>query len=347
MPPDVAFQQILKGLPAVDYSRDELIYAPRNPRTNRVYGYSPVEQIIMTVNIALRRQVHQLQYYTEGNVPEAIIGMPKEWNPDQIAQFQAYWDTMLEGDTASRRHAKFVPDGLIIHDSKKETLKDEYDEWLARVTCFAFSIEPTPFVKQANRATAQTARAQSLSEGLVPAMRWVEGLMNLVLAKNFGAPDLCFEFDAQDDVDAKTQAEIDQIYVTVQVKTPNEVRNHLGLDPLTPDQIQEFQALNPPPPPPVPGDPAIDEGKPPAQKAELPEIHNHINVEGAKITMPDVKVGGPTVNISPPDVIVDIGATTIKAEFEASPSPIMKKVTKTVIAKRNADGELIGTITEE
>lgn len=69
MPPEVAYQQILKGMPAVDYNRDELIYKPRNVRTNKLYGFSPVEQIIMTVNIALRRQIHQLQYYTEGNTP--------------------------------------------------------------------------------------------------------------------------------------------------------------------------------------------------------------------------------------------------------------------------------------
>src|SRR5512139_672100 len=40
-----AYQQILKGVPAVDYTSDELIYKPRNIRTNKVYGYSPVEQI--------------------------------------------------------------------------------------------------------------------------------------------------------------------------------------------------------------------------------------------------------------------------------------------------------------
>jgi len=29
---------------------------PRNPRPHKAYGFSPVEQIVMTVNIALRRQ---------------------------------------------------------------------------------------------------------------------------------------------------------------------------------------------------------------------------------------------------------------------------------------------------
>jgi phage portal protein BeeE len=84
LPPTPAYQQILKGIPAVDYGADELIYAPRNPRVHKAYGFSPVEQVQMSVNIALRRQIYQLQYYTEGNVPEALIGVPENWNPDQI-----------------------------------------------------------------------------------------------------------------------------------------------------------------------------------------------------------------------------------------------------------------------
>jgi hypothetical protein len=41
-PPDPAYQQILKGVPAADFSADELIYLPRNVRSHRLYGMSPV-----------------------------------------------------------------------------------------------------------------------------------------------------------------------------------------------------------------------------------------------------------------------------------------------------------------
>jgi hypothetical protein len=40
-------------------------------RAHRVYGYSPVQQVLMTVNIALRRQLWQLDYFTEGSIPDA------------------------------------------------------------------------------------------------------------------------------------------------------------------------------------------------------------------------------------------------------------------------------------
>src|SRR5579872_1186338 len=48
-----AYQQVLKGLPAVDYSARDIIYRPRNLRVHKVYGYSPVQQIMLIVQIAL------------------------------------------------------------------------------------------------------------------------------------------------------------------------------------------------------------------------------------------------------------------------------------------------------
>lgn len=259
LPPDVAYQQILKGMPAVDYSRDELIYKPRNVRTNKVYGYSPVEQIVMTVNIALRRQLHQLQYYTEGNVPEALIGVPEDWNPDQIKQFQEYWDSLMEGNTAARRHAKFVPGGMKPTFTKEAALKDEYDEWLGRIICFAFSLSPQALVKAMNRATAETAQSAALAEGLVPVMNWVRGLVNYVVWKYFGYDDLEMKWEEEDDTSPQVQMTVLTGYVSAKIMDVNEAREKIGMDALTPEQEEK---LNPPPPPMLTGGISSGSGKP-------------------------------------------------------------------------------------
>lgn len=262
--PDPAYQQIIKGLPAVDYTRDELLYMPRNPRVNRLYGYSPVEQIVMTINIALRRQLHKLQYYTEGSAPDLMIATPEDWNPDQIKMMQEYFDALLSGNTAERRRTRFVPGGMKPYNVKEGVLKDEYDEWLARIVCYAFSLPPTAFIKSVNRATAQSAQDVALEEGLAPLMQWVQGIMNIVIARWFKAPDLCFGWQQDAELDPLTKAQINQIYVTTKVVTPDEVRDDLGLEPLTPEQ-QEL--LNPPPPPmggthDADGNPVAPGGKP-------------------------------------------------------------------------------------
>jgi len=232
--PDPAYQQILHGVPAADLTTRDLIYRPRNLRAHRAYGFSPVEQIAMTVNIALRRQMFQLSYYTEGNVPEALIGTPESWGPNQIREFQQYWDALLEGNLAQRRHAKFVPGGVAktFIPTKDAELKNDYDEWLARVICFAFSISPQPFTDRMNRATAETAQQAALAEGLAPIQTWIKQLVDYIIVTEFGAPDLEFRWRDDTDPDPETAATVAQIYVASGIKSVNEVRAEIGLDPV-------------------------------------------------------------------------------------------------------------------
>ena len=89
--PDPAYQQVLHGVPAADFAADELLYLPRNLRSHRLYGFSPVEQIALTINIALRREQATLDYYNTGSIPDSFATLPKDWTVDQIRQFQDYF----------------------------------------------------------------------------------------------------------------------------------------------------------------------------------------------------------------------------------------------------------------
>lgn len=238
-PPETAYQQILHGMAAVDYTADELVYRSRNNRSYKVYGYSPVEQIIMTVNIALKRQIHALEYYTAGSVPDALVGVPEAWSADEIRRFQEYWDLLLSGETAERRKMRFVPGELSrnFKETKQPPLKDVYDEWLARVVCFAFSVEPTPFVAQVNRSVAETSREQSLSDGMSSLKNWVKALIDDVLARYMDMAAYEFVWREEESLNPKEQAEIYAIYKNAGILTADEIRADLGKEPL-PEQEQ-------------------------------------------------------------------------------------------------------------
>lgn len=230
-----AYQQILKGYPAIDYSVRDLIYRPRNVRVNRAYGFSPVEQIITTVNIALRRQSFLLDYFTEGNIPDSLIGVPENWTPDQIASYQKYWDAYFDGDFGRRRRAKFVPGGVaktFVQTTEPE-LKSPFDEWLARIVCFAFSISPQALVQTMNRATAETQKDLAQEEGLAPILNWVAALIDDVLANELDAPDLTFCWCNDHPLDPVTQEAILSSYATKGIITINEARSMLGHQPLS------------------------------------------------------------------------------------------------------------------
>lgn len=231
LPPDAAYQQNIKGMAASNYTVDELIYRPRNKRSWKMYGYSPVEQVLMTVNIALRRQVSQLQYYTEGNIPEAFASVPEEWTPDQIREMQTIWDSMIEGQQASKRKMKFIPGGVEVKQTREATIKDMFDEWLARIICFAFSISPQALIQMMNRATAETAQEQAMQEGLAPLQTWVKDIIDYIIEHHFGHADLVFQWADERELDPKTQSEVHKNYIEAGVLDIDEVREQLGLDP--------------------------------------------------------------------------------------------------------------------
>lgn len=274
MPPSPAYQQILKGIPAIDYTMDQLLYLPRNPRVHKLYGYSPVEQIIMTVNIALRRQLHQLEFYTDGNTPDLIFRVPESWNPDQIKKFQLYWDTLT--DTSTRRKGKFIPGGIEPYDTKQKELKDAFDEWLARVVCFCFSISPQPFINQINRATAETAKETAQQEGLEPLLAWTKSLLDRII-RILGYPEYEAVWQLEEKLDPKEKNEDNDRKLKAGVVNIDEVRAESGKDPLPDGLGAEYMIysasgavllkdiLNPPEPEPaldatVPGTPLPDAG---------------------------------------------------------------------------------------
>lgn len=243
---ETAYQQILKGMPAVDYAFDELFYLPRNPRTHKVYGYSPVEQIINIITLALNRQTYQTSYYTHGSTPDLIFEVPAEWSAEQTKQFSDWWNNLLSGNLTERRRTQFVPKGAKPVDTKEKALTDQADEWIARVACFAFGISPQGFVKEVNRATAETAQQASQSEGLAPLMMWVKSMMDRMISAYFGS-DLEFIWQSDEMVSPKDQAEIDSKYVAANILTADEVRSkRFGLSALPkPETLPEPIKDNP------------------------------------------------------------------------------------------------------
>lgn len=239
--PYPAYQQVLKGLPAVNYTDEDLLYYPRNLRTNEVYGYGPVEQILMTVNIGLRRQVFQLNYFTEGNMPEALIGVPETWTPDQIRTFQEWFDNILAGNLAQKRRARFVPNavGKTYIPTKDTELFGKAEEWLARIVCYAFSLPPTPFINQVNRATSDTAQQVAINEGLIPLKNYIKDLIDGVIDKDLGLKNVMFMWDEEEELDAEKRQKIISGYMHDGLMTVNEGRIARGAKPYPDKQYDE------------------------------------------------------------------------------------------------------------
>ena len=268
-PPDPAYQQIIKGFPAVDYTRDELFYTMRDPRTWKLYGHSPVEQIITTINLALRRTNWQLNYYTEGTVPDMIVSLPKEWSADQIAQFQQYMDGLLTDNMDERRKMRFIPAADKIELTKKEILKDEFDDYLVRIVCFVLRVSPQALMKQMNRAQAQQAADTVKEQGLMPTLRYLERQINRLNRDYRGVKGIKFAWKIEELIDPLKQAQERQLYVEAKVLTPDEIREDMGRPVMT---AAQREAAWPTPPAPELGGNKPNSDDPFASSAAVREL---------------------------------------------------------------------------
>lgn len=392
-----AYQQVIQsGLPAVDYikpvpkgfpmPRDpdgnpmpELLYKPRNPRVDSVYGFGPVEQMIVTVNIAIRREQSLLSFYTHGSRPDTVFTTPATWTSKEVADFKVWWDSVLEGNLENRRGTMFVPDGAKPFDMKAGLLTDETDQWLIRIMCFFLGLNPMPFVKQMNRGQEQTHHEEAVQEGLMPWQAYITDMINHLVRLKWGWADLEFKFDEDDPVDPVDQSKIDASDVQAGIYHPDEIRAKRGDDAMPEDmrdqmamanyrnapnasvlpeamqQAQNEHALALAAARPAPAAP----GKPePTKQEKLEEIAAlgkalqsppaHINVESPVVNIqpPKVDVHAAPVNVTLPeikqaDVFVDVGATNVKVDV---PRGTSGPVTKTIRAERGPDGKLRGEI---
>ena len=119
----------------------------------------------------------------------------------------------MSSNSARRRMMKFMPSDFKFIEARQPPLKDQYDEWLARVICYAFSVPATPFVSQVNRATSETMRLQATQEGLVPLKSWLKCALDQVIQVHLNEPDLEFVWVGDDAVDPLQQAQTLNILV--------------------------------------------------------------------------------------------------------------------------------------
>lgn len=231
-----AFQQIVKGMPMIDLDESEIMYVPMRPRADLpIFGYAPTEQILIESTEAIRKTFYQADFWLSGNIPDLMVTVPDQWGPRQIGMFQAHFDALLSGNLALKSKVRFIPGGMKPFDIKNangESLWSQRDETLIRLVCYGYSVSPTPFIKQTNRATAQNAQQTAEEEGLYPLMSyWKDVIIDPIIQEKFGYDEIEFVFLPTPEPDAEKQSKIHDLQIKNGSRSRNEIRNELGLEP--------------------------------------------------------------------------------------------------------------------
>jgi hypothetical protein len=240
-PPAPAYIQMLHGMPTSYFTRDRLIYRPLNTAVNTPYGASPMEWFLLTVNLAMRREVFHVSSFTEGNVPEALVGAPASWTQDQIDIWQKYWDAMVAGNVSMLRRMHWVPlegsrSGLPVYEFRKDDLGvTERDKWLMQVACWAFGNSPAEFGIMPGEGLGGKGYSQGMENVqyrsmIGPITQHLQRLFCYVIKRWIGKPHLGFIWvGLEPQEDRLSQSQVDTAYIASGVYTVGYVQDRLGI----------------------------------------------------------------------------------------------------------------------
>ncbi len=257
--PTPAYIQYLYGYPTSFFTSDRLFYMPYNSAVNNPYGSTPVELIILIVNLALRRDTYRVGYFTEGNVPEALIGAPSSWTPEQAKTYQEYWDALVSGNIAQQRKMHFIPlengrGQIPVYEFKKsDDSTAVFDEWLFKIACWACGNSPSEFGLVDGSGLGGSGYAGQMQNVQYrsmfgPMTQFTAKIFNTILQDWLGKKHLSFEWQGiEPENDALAQAQVDSIYITAGVYGPEYVQDREAIPPefRTSDAALNWPGLGP------------------------------------------------------------------------------------------------------
>lgn len=235
-PPETAYVQLIRGEVTAEWNDDEMIYEMMNPRNDTPYGLAPLESLMIIVNSSLKAGMYNLGYLTDGNVPEGMYSLPDTWQPQQIKDFQEYFDAIMAGDETATSRLKFMPEGNYTPTKKRDEMAfAEFNDWLMKVTCAMFEVTPIEIGFNPKTGLGGVGYSEQQGEiaenkGILPLANLIKRVFTDVIQKELGFEHLAFDFPGLQQKDEKATAEKNEILIRSGQRTINELRTDDGLD---------------------------------------------------------------------------------------------------------------------
>lgn len=235
--------QVVQGRIRTAYTLDDLIYEPRNPRTDVMlsgYGMGEVELLIKIVTGFLNALQLNLRGFSDNSIPRGVMHLTGNYTDQDLVAFRRYWNSMVKGANSSWS----VP-VLVSKDQESkasfERFGVDFDEmyfskwmtFLTSVICAVYGMSPAEinfdsFTAGNTSALSGSDTAEKLAaskdSGLRPLLAYYENLISDYIVSDFDEK-YCFRWTGLDNEDQDKRHELKKLVLRV-----DEVRAELGLE---------------------------------------------------------------------------------------------------------------------
>ena len=262
---DIFALQVILGSIKTAYTYDDLIYEPRNPRTDIIvggYGLGETELLVRVVTGFLNAMNHNITGFDKNAIPKGVLHLSGDYSQDDLTAFRRYWNSMVKGT-----NAQWSVPVLISKDQESkasfENFGVNFDEmhfskfmtFLASLICAIYGMSPSEInfdsfsggnSSPLNGSDTAEKLADSKDKGLRPLLSYFENLMTDYIVSDF-SDKYVFRWAGLDEDDATVKEERAKLVMTV-----NEMRAQEGMDamegplgdaPINPSLIGVWQQL--------------------------------------------------------------------------------------------------------
>lgn len=260
--------QVVQGQIRSAYTYDDLIYVPRNPRTDVIaggYGLAETELLIRVVTGFLNAFTYNTKFFDSNSIPKGVLNLYGNYSDDDINAFKRYWNGMVKGvnnawtlpvmvSKDQESAAKFESIGGEVN----ELMFGKWMTFLGSIICAIYGIAPdeinfesfTTGTSSLSGNDTEEKIANSKDKGLRPLLSYLEGTISEYVISEF-SDKYELQFTGLDEEDEKQVWERKKL-----TRTVNEIRAEDGVEkadgkwgdaPLNPSLVGAWQQEAMPP----------------------------------------------------------------------------------------------------
>lgn len=231
--PAPAYWQSVHGIVADWLTADDVYVAPYRPQEDSRYGLAPIESLLITANTSIRFQWHMLQMFTEGSIPAGFMEAPPDLSsPEQVQEWQDFWDAIVLGDQAKQRQLQWVPAGSKFTSTKPDAFDKEFPKYLDLRCAALHGVvgQDINLTDDVNRSTGEVQADTQFRVNTLPWVLYVNGTLTRYLQYDLGLPVQIMLKTGREKADELIEAQTHKLYVDMGAESPDEPRsNVLGL----------------------------------------------------------------------------------------------------------------------
>lgn len=215
------------------FNSDEICYCARNTRSMSPYGFAPMQALLDVVKSLHYSTLYNRRFFEESAIPDGVLSILNT-NEAEMKNFTSEWQSSFKAQphkfAVVNQDIKWLP----LTAMQKELEFLETQSWYYKMVISMFGLTPAELglTEDVNKSTSATQAELSKRKGIRPIMKIIENAMNRSIMPEFMYEGIEFQFIYDDPSEKNQRLTNFQMELSMGIKSVNEVREELGLEPV-------------------------------------------------------------------------------------------------------------------